>query len=284
VTRETSSDRYLAGALAALVHLLLFAVLVFSLSWTRLPDEPVYADLWRSLPSPHAVVKPEPAPEPKPVEKPVMPPPKPLPPPPKPVNEVKKPDIALKAAKKRAEEQKQEEEEKRQRLLQAMQQAEKERMAQEAKQLQTRLAQERQAAEQQKQAQEKARKNLDQLLSQQMNQELNQESQAIRQDIQSKARSKEMADYVNRIRQKIRGFVRIPPNLQGNPKVVYRVDLLPDGEVVRVTQVSSSGQPAYDQEVERAIWKASPLPLPQDRDAAAAFRNDLELTFRPHEH
>lgn len=283
MTRETSSDRYLAGALAALVHLLLFVVLVFSLSWKRLPDEPVYADLWRALPSPHAVVRPETAPVPKPVEKPIAPPPKPLPPPPKPVNEVKKPDIALKAAKKRAEEQKQEEEEKRQRLAQALQQAEKKRVAQEAKQLQARLAQERQAAEQQKQAQEKARKNLDQLLNQQMNQELNQESQAIRQDIQSKARSKEMADYVNRIRQKIRGLVRIPPNIQGNPEVVYRVDLLPDGEVVRVTQVSSSRQPAYDQEVERAIWKASPLPLPPDRDAAAAFRNGLELRFRPHE-
>lgn len=280
MTRETSSDRYLAGALAALVHLLLLVVLVFGLSWTRLPDQPVYADLWRSLPSPHAESKPEP----KPVEQPKpLPPPKPVAPP-KPLNEVKKPDIALKAAKKRAEEQKQAEEEKRRRLAQAVQQAEKERVAQEAKQLQARMAQERQAAEQQKQAQEKARKNLDQLLAQQMNQELNQESQAIRQDIQNASRSKEMADYVNRIRQKIRGFVRIPPNIQGNPEVVYRVDLLPDGTVSRVTLVSSSRQPAYDQEVERAIWKASPLPLPQDRDTAAAFRNDLELKFRPHDH
>jgi colicin import membrane protein len=45
--------------------------------------------------------------------------------------------------------------------------------------------------------------------------------------------------------------------------------------------VKSSGQPAYDSEVERAILKASPLPLPGEKEAAAVFREGLTLKFRP---
>jgi len=96
-------------------------------------------------------------------------------------------------------------------------------------------------------------------------------------------RLKLLDDYKSRIQSKIRGLVRQPVKLKGNPEVVYRVDLLPNGEVVRATLLKSSGLATYDQEVERAIWRASPLPLPPDRDAAAAFRDGLELKFRPHD-
>jgi colicin import membrane protein len=75
--------------------------------------------------------------------------------------------------------------------------------------------------------------------------------------------------------------VRLPHRLTGNPEAVFQVTLLPNGEVVRVTLVKSSGQPAYDSEVERAILKASPLPLPPEKDAAAVFRDGLTLKFRP---
>lgn len=281
MSQTVPSDRYLAGALAFMVHLLFFLVLLFSVSWKQSPDVPVYADLWRDLPSPQPVARAVP----KPIEQPVPPPLKPVPPPPPPkpvVPEVAKPDIALKAARKRELEQKQEEE-KRQRLAQVMKQAEQAKLAQEAKQLQARMAQEKLAAEQKQQAEAKARKNLDAMLNAQVSQEINQESRDLTQQAQSQARSKLVADYVSRIRQKIRGLVRLPPNLQGNPEVVFKVDLLPDGEVIKVTQVRSSKQTAYDHEVERAIWKASPLPLPPDREVAAAFRSNLELKFRPYE-
>ncbi len=65
--------------------------------------------------------------------------------------------------------------------------------------------------------------------------------------------------------------------------MVYQVRLLPDGEVLKLTLVKSSGQPAYDKQVERAVLRASPLPLPPDRELAAAFREDLILKFRPYE-
>jgi len=276
VTHTAPSDQYLAGVLAALVHLLFFLVLVFGVSWKQLPNAPVYAELWRDLPSPTSISRPatepvkrppvEPKPTPKPAPKPV---PKVTPP------VVEKPDIAIKAARKKEEE--------KRHLTEIQQQTEQDRLAKEAKQLQDKLEQQRQAAEQKKQAEAQARKNVDAMLAAQMSQELNQESQAIRQSVQASMASKQVADYVSRIRQKIRGLIRLPPNLQGNPEVVFKVDLLPNGEVVRITQVSSSRQPAYDQEVERAIWKASPLPLPPDRNAASAFLNGLNLHFKPHE-
>jgi colicin import membrane protein len=278
VTHTVSSDQYLAGTLAVLVHLLFFLVLFFGVSWKQLPNAPVYADLWRNLPSPTEAARPAAA---EPVKQPVVPP-KPVPrPAPRPVPKetppvVAKPDIALKAARKKEEE--------KRHLAEVMQQAEQARLAKEAKQLQDKLAQEHQAAEQKKQAEAQARKNVDAMLAAQMSQELNQESQAIRQSVQDKMTSKQVADYVSRIRQKIRGLIRLPTNLKGNPEVVYKVNLLPNGEVVEpITLLRSSGQAAYDQEVERAILKASPLPLPPDRNAASVFLNGLNLSFKPHE-
>jgi len=53
---------------------------------------------------------------------------------------------------------------------------------------------------------------------------------------------------------------------------------LPTGEVLTVKMRKSSGYKRYDEAVERAIWKASPLPPPPSREL---FQRELELTFRP---
>jgi colicin import membrane protein len=45
-----------------------------------------------------------------------------------------------------------------------------------------------------------------------------------------------------------------------------------------VKQTRSSGNPAYDEAVYRAILKSSPLPKP---DNPALFERRLELRFRP---
>ena len=91
-------------------------------------------------------------------------------------------------------------------------------------------------------------------------------------------------DAQDRIRLKIRGLLRIPEGVKGNPEVVYRVRLFPNGEIMGAPErIQSSGQPAYDSAVESAILKASPLPLPTDAGVAADFRTGLELRFRPFE-
>jgi len=92
-----------------------------------------------------------------------------------------------------------------------------------------------------------------------------------------------VGQYRDQISAKVRGNTRLPDNLKGNPEVRCLVKLLPTGEVVSVRVTKSSGNPAYDDAVVRAIEKSSPLPLPTDRDARAAFVPELSFVHRPKE-
>jgi colicin import membrane protein len=53
-------------------------------------------------------------------------------------------------------------------------------------------------------------------------------------------------------------------DVPGNPKVVFKLEQLPTGEIVSVTKVTSSGIPAWDDAVERGINNSSPLPKKKD--------------------
>jgi colicin import membrane protein len=55
---------------------------------------------------------------------------------------------------------------------------------------------------------------------------------------------------------------------------------LPTGEVIDVRLTRSSGVRAYDDAVQRAILKSSPLPRPPQPEM---FSRNLELRFRPYE-
>jgi len=92
-----------------------------------------------------------------------------------------------------------------------------------------------------------------------------------------------VGQYRDQISAKVRGNTRLPDNLTGNPQVRCLVKLLPTGEVVSVRVTQSSGNAAYDDAVVRAIEKSSPLPLPGDRDARAAFVPELSFVHRPKE-
>ena len=83
-----------------------------------------------------------------------------------------------------------------------------------------------------------------------------------------------------RIRAKIQRLIQLPPNMQGNPEAEFDVVLLPDGNPLGVKLKRSSGNPAYDNAVERAILRAQPLPLPPDQALFRYFR-ELNLAFRP---
>ena len=84
------------------------------------------------------------------------------------------------------------------------------------------------------------------------------------------------------IQNHVRRQIIEPPNLQGNPQVEFDVVLIPGGEVLSVRLRRTSGNPAYDSAVERAILKASPLPLPPDPALFQQFR-ELTLRIRPKE-
>lgn len=264
----------LAAALALGVHVLFVLMLVFGVSWQTHHPEAVMVDLWETLPdTPPPPAKPRPPPPVKaPKPEPAAPAPKPVekePPPPK------TPDIALE--KKKAETE-------RLKKLQAMQAAEEKTRAEAAKALR-----EKQQAEQKRQA----------LLRQMEEEDLKQrvaaeaaanEARLARLTQAQAAANKRQAEvasvvgqYRDQISAKVRGNTRLPDNLKGNPEVRCLVKLLPTGEVQSVRVTKSSGNPAYDDAVVRAIEKSSPLPLPSDRDARAAFVPELSFVHRPKE-
>jgi colicin import membrane protein len=92
------------------------------------------------------------------------------------------------------------------------------------------------------------------------------------------ARNKGLAEYEAKIRAKVRGNIVLPPDLAGNPEAVFLVVQLPTGEVLSAKLARSSGHRGYDEAVERAILKSSPLPR---SDRPELFNRELKLTFRP---
>jgi colicin import membrane protein len=88
------------------------------------------------------------------------------------------------------------------------------------------------------------------------------------------------AGYADKIRSRIKANIVLPSELKGNPEVVFDVVQLPTGEVLSARLRKSSGNKAYDDAVERAILKSSPLPRPDRPDQ---FRRELQLKFRPQE-
>jgi len=87
-----------------------------------------------------------------------------------------------------------------------------------------------------------------------------------------------LAEYIDRVRGKIRGNISLPPGIQGNPEAIFEVTQLPTGEVLEVKVRRSSGNPALDTAVERAIRKSSPLPKPAQPEL---FERVLRIPYRP---
>jgi colicin import membrane protein len=291
VTQVGRFQHYSSGGLALLVHGLFFAALVFGISWKNPPQLPAQADLWASLPE-----LPAPPPEPEPLPPPVvepLPPPvvEPLPPPPVVEAKPSQADIALEKAEKKKREALQRLEEKRleekrleEKRREEARQAELQRQTELKRQSEEKAKLEKERAEKEKRDQ--ARRQVEQELARQMQDELDTEAAQLR-AFQERAKAGRQArvvkDFEHRIQAKIQSYMRLPQKLVGNPEAVFQVSLLPNGEVSRITLVKSSGQPVYDAEVERAILKASPLPLPVEKGVATLFREGLNLKFRPFE-
>jgi len=265
-----------SGGLSLLVHGLFLLALVFSVSWKNPPLMPVQADLWAELPAPPAAAPIlEPPPEPLPA-----------PEPPPPVQAApEQADIALeKAERKKREEARQREERQAELKRQEALRRQEELKRQEETRKQEELRRQQDRERQERENREQVRKQVEQDFARQMREDLEAERAQLN-ALQDRARASRHArlvdDFKLRIQAKIQAYVRLPPRLSGNPEAIFEVSLLPNGEVARVVLVKSSGQPAYDTEVERAILRASPLPLPAEREAAQVFREGLILKFRP---
>src|SRR5215831_12644565 len=247
-----STATWIAVILAIVVHVGFVLFLIFNVTWRNPKPEGVVVDLY-APPVPVATPEPpkaapqpeppksEPEPEPpKPQAEPPKPPPKVAPPPPP------KPDISLKEKQAKAERERKEREKQEAEKREA-EKREAEKRQQEKRQQEKRLAEvrERQARE-----------------TEALKAQAERERQTQQRIAAADTRAKADADYIRRIQAKIRGNVVVPPDLAGNPEAVFVVVPPPTGEIIDVQLVKSSGARAYDEAVQRAILKSSPLPRP----------------------
>ena len=87
-------------------------------------------------------------------------------------------------------------------------------------------------------------------------------------------------EYGQYIKEKVqRSWIR-PPGSSSALSCTVEVRLIPSGEVIDAQIVRSSGNPAFDRSVEAAVFKASPLPVPPDREVMEQFRS-LRFEFKP---
>lgn len=278
-----------AGILSVLVHCILLAILLISFNWKAVqPASIAQVELWDSLPAETAVAKPiTPKPEPKPEPQPE---PKPLPPPetkpePKPAPEPEpKADIQVK--KEPVKEAKPAEKPKPDPAIKARQEEQKRKEAQKLKEEQKlKEAQKREQEEKRKQDQQRKLAELQKMIAEE-NKEQQQERQAAAEAAAqsaaaSAASASEVSKYIGLISNKIRRNVNKQLCGSGKPELTFGIALMPTGEVIGTPKIiKSSGIPACDQAVERAILQAQPLPLPTQPELFSQFRN-LNLVFSP---
>jgi colicin import membrane protein len=261
-------------------------------------------------PAPQPEPEPETPPPPQPAPKAVEPPP---PPPAVEQPAPKTPDIALEREKKRKQELKRQQEEERERELEQAR-AEEKRAEEKAKALAEKKAQEaadkkaQQLADQK--AKEAAEKKAQELAKKE---EADKKKKAEKEKAEKLA--KEKADnaklaklrddemkrmmtaagstgstgsaekstaprrdtgYIAAITAKVKGNSSYSGDDPGNPVVTFHVEQLPTGEIMSVKMTKSSGIPAFDAAIERAIKASSPLPKKKD----GTVERSLEINFK----
>lgn len=236
--------RFSAGVLALLVHLAFFGLLYFGVRWQSPPNEEFAVEMWQSLPNAEVVPEQPPPPAP-PARMEPTPPAKVV----APVSPPVKADIEIREKKSRKAELKEKQAKQNEAKLKAAAKAKQEEA--ERKELEAYSDRIRTAE------QERVRKEV-----------------AVATQVQ-------VDRYTGMIRSKIRRKIIKVADVPENAEVIYKVTLLPDGMLMDdPVLLKSSGIPAYDEAVARAILLAEPLPVPEDVSLQKMFR-ELKLSIRP---
>jgi len=102
-----------------------------------------------------------------------------------------------------------------------------------------------------------------------------------RADVAQAVRAATIVDkYIPLIRQRVSRSWNSPVGIAKGLKCVVHVRLTPGGEVLSAAVVRSSGNGIFDRSVEYAVYKAAPLPLPEDPTLFDNFR-EIEFVFDP---
>jgi len=94
------------------------------------------------------------------------------------------------------------------------------------------------------------------------------------QDAQSAGPS---SNYAGRIKARIKPNIVFTDNVAGNPSALVEVRCAPDGRIISRKLLESSGLPAWDEAVLRAVDRTEVLPL----DENGRVPSPLQIEFRP---
>ena len=90
------------------------------------------------------------------------------------------------------------------------------------------------------------------------------------------------SEYQALIRAQVERNWNRPPGIRPGLKAEFLVYTTPGGEVTRVQLLRSSGDAAFDRSALNAIYKATPLPFPEDREVAGYLsRTGFRFIFNP---
>jgi len=281
--------------LAILAHALLVLALAWSVNWKASEPEGVVAELWSAVPQTAAARAAPPEPKPAPVVEPKPPPPPQPEPviPAKPAPVVKpepaapRPDAQI-AIERAARERARREEAER---VEAARQAELKKREDAKREDARRAEAKRLDAERQRVASEQAEKK--QLAELAKKDEVRQAAireanlrrmmtQAGTSDDAAAAgtaarTSGPSATYAGRIKARIKPNIVLTATVAGNPSATVEVKVAPDGTIVARKLVTSSGSPAWDETVLRAIDKTDGLP----KDVDGRVPPTIIIAFRP---
>ena len=287
VPRQHNSVRSLV--LAAAMHAVLLLFLWVGVSWQNNEPVEVQAEIWdmkvqEAAPAPPP---PEPAPEPEPEPEPVVkaPPPPPVEAPPTP----KEPDIALERLKlkKKLEEEKKLEETK---LAKLKKEADEKQAKIDAKKLaekkeaEDKLKEEKLAAEKDKKkaaaeklAKDKADKaSKDKAFAAEMSRITGAAAKGSTGTAAQSTGGRVDGGYQSAIRAKIKSNL-VYGAVDDTLSATYQITQLPSGEIIGVRKVKGSGSPAYDNAIENAIAKSSPLPKKKDGTVEREITADFNM-------
>ena len=118
-----------------------------------------------------------------------------------------------------------------------------------------------------------------QRMEQRLQQQLNQEQKQLK-----ALHSKQMLSLINKYKGLIRHAIAqkwlVPNSADKKLSTQLLIKLAPGGTVLDVKLVKGSGNAALDRSAETAVYKASPLPVPQQPELFNRFRT-LRLTVKP---
>ncbi len=154
-----------------------------------------------------------------------------------------------------------------------------------AQQKAAKMQQQKKLAQQQKALQAQQEKVAAQKLQQEAAQELKNQMIAEQKQMQDlKQQQQQMQGVIDKYRALIQQAIQqhwiVPDGVMNKTMAILAIRLAPDGTVISVNIVKSSGNDALDRSAIAAVYKAQPLPLPNDATLFNNFRN-LELTVKP---